>query len=143
MPGRFEEAFIYAHPMQRTAGWAAALVCVTLPLCVGGAWAQAIRLQCDVVNADSQPEMRQLWEITDAGALLDGTPFPAAVTVSDSSIEIEAEYTYSDSTVAATVRIDRPTGKMTLAVSKYSMERASATQTAPWNGTCTNAPAAP
>jgi hypothetical protein len=131
------------HPVQRTTALAAAPLCLALLLCGDGAWAQAIRLQCDVVNADSQPETRQLWEITDSAAFLDGTPFPAAVAVSDSSIEIEAEYTYSDSTVAATVRIDRTTGKITLTVSKYSLERASASQTMPWNGTCTNAPAAP
>jgi hypothetical protein len=135
------------HPVQGTAGWAAAPLVLTLLLCGGGSWAQEqsqlIRLQCDVVTADSREATRQLWEITDSTASLDGTQFPATVTVSDSEIAIAAEYIYRDSMVSATVRIDRPSGKITLAVSKRSPEQASTSQTVPWTGTCTDAPARP
>jgi hypothetical protein len=127
--------------VQRKAVWTATAILLAL-FCSGQSWADTIRLQGEVTSADDPGQKtRQLWEITGTSVSLNGTQQPAWVKVSDSLIELKQEYLDHDTMMSATVRIDRPSGKIALTVIKTRPDGASTSETMLWAGTCSVAAA--
>jgi hypothetical protein len=94
--------------------WTAAIILATV-VCSDKSHAEPILLLCETKTTQGGNESREMWEITDTAAFVNGTKISSSVSINSSMIEVKQELDFGaiGFKFFSTIRIDRSTGQYT------------------------------